>query len=206
MTEERREWTVRGHEEAPIEDRVRHVVGRVGTVLRTHCDRFDGARVHQGNVVFGGAHESHLISAVVGRDTRSGALSVRVLVNGNGGARWAAITFPLVMFATLIASIKVVGGAPGVLGGAILGLVAGAVGAYIAYVWAPKLGFDGGGRGRVVGVVGSVQNALKPSFEHMGLSLEAADTVVFEGVDQGSGDASPRWNSALREAVAALAT
>ncbi len=207
MTQERREWKVSGHDEEPDDARVRHVVGRLGTVFRTQCDRYDGARVHHGTVVFGGTHEGHLISAVVGRDESTGALGVRLLVNGNGGARWAAIAFPLVMFGTLFVSAKTVEGAPGLLGGAALGLVLGALAAYGAYMLAPKLGLDSGGRGRVIGVVTQLEKSMSVSVEHMGLHLQTADKLFFAGLDD---DAKPpvsdAWKATLEQAVGALAT
>lgn len=207
MTEERREWAVRGHEDEEAGERARHVVGRVGTALRTHCDRFDGARVHNGSVVFGAAHAGHLLSAVVGRDARSGDLACRLTVTGNGGARWAAVVFPIAMFLTLIASAKIVGGAPGLLGGAALGLVVGAVAAFGAYTFAPRWGLDRGGRGRAVAVAQTIEQALRPSLEHMGLELAASEALSFDGIDSGSSPpVAPEWKASLDAAVAALAT
>ena len=86
-------------------DLVPHVVSRIGPALQTTVDRYDGARVHQGNIVFGAAHRSHLVSVVLGPDVDSGQLAVRLVVTGNVAARWAVLAFPAVLLATICASV-----------------------------------------------------------------------------------------------------
>ena len=204
MTQERREWIVEGADGASAHDLARHVVSRVGTVVRNQFDRYDGVKVHHGNVVFGGAHESHLLSVICGRDEVSGRLAIRVQVQGNLGARWAVVVFPAVTLVTLITCAKFVGGAPGLLGGLVLGLVLGALAGFATFSYASRLAGARGDRGRMAGIAGTIHRALEQSLSSLDLRLTAADTR-FNGFDGATETPDAAWSRVLDDAVGALA-
>ncbi len=198
------EWVVEGRDESAAE-LAPHVVSRVGTVLRNHCDRYDGVRVQNGNVVFGAAHQSHLVSVIIGPDQKSGRLAVRVLSNGNSSAKLAAAAFPMTTLVVLLLTVKaeIPGGA---LLGLVVGLLAGLVAAYATFTLTNRFGLGArGDRGRTAAIAQDVHRELQRSLSSLELELNSAD-VLLAGLDGNplAGD-SDDWRRIFDSAVSALA-
>ena len=211
MSQERREWVLVGGPSAegtkPTPEALApHVVSRVGTILRNYCDRYDGVRLHDGSVVFGAAHESHLVSVICGRDENSGAVALRLQVHANRGARFAVIVFPVVMLLTMLASGHGVGGHAGVLGGMLMGIVLGVIASYAAFVLANRTTTrrGGAGRGRQVGVAARLIRPLRQSLYTLGLEMQPA-RLRFAGIDGDQEPVDETWRQALQDAVGTLA-
>lgn len=198
------EWILEGRDES-VEELAPHIVSRVGTVLRNHCDRYDGVTVQRGNVVFGAAHESHLVSVVLGPDDGSGQLGLRILSNGNAAAKYAAAAFPIT---TLVA---VVGAAKADLpGGALLGLIVGlltsVVLAYAVFNVVTKLGWGArGDSGRTAAISQGIQRELERSLSSLEVEMKRAE-VQLAGLDGNpTNESTEAWGKIFGQAVTALA-
>lgn len=198
------EWKVRGRDEA-AEELAPHIVSRVGTVMRTHCDRYDGVRVERGNVVFGGAHNSHLVSVVVGPDRRSGQIGIRVLSSGNAAAKAAAAAFPATTLLVLLGAwrAELPGG---LLIGLVAGLLLGMVAAFATFLAVTRFGFGArGDSGRTAAIAQGLRGELQQALASLELELEPA-SLELGGLDGLAEDESTEaWAAIFRRAVSALA-
>lgn len=198
------EWIVRGRDE-PAAELAPHIVSRVGTVMRNHCDRYDGVRVERGAVIFGGAHRSHLISVVVGAHARSDQLGVRVLASGNAAAKAAAAAMPIATLLVVIAAWKTQ--APGgLLIGLVVGLLAGVVASFATFQAVAKLGIGASGdSGRTAAIAQDLRRELAAALATLELELQPAE-LDFRGLDEGAEDDSiAAWTRIFQSAVGALA-
>lgn len=198
------EWVVEGRDESPA-DLAPHVVSRVGTVLRNHCDRYDGVRVQNGNVVFGAAHQSHLVSVVIGPDQETGKLALRVLSNGNSAAKYAAGAFPLTTLIVLLATLKaeIPGGA---LMGLVVGLLAGALAAYATFTIAHRFSMGArGDSGRTAAIAEELRREIQGALSSLELELRATE-VTLTGLDgPPTTGTTEDWRKIFDSAVSALA-
>jgi hypothetical protein len=174
-------------------------------VLRNHCDRYDGVCVQNGNVIFGAAHQSHLVSVVVGPDQESGRLAIRVLSNGNSAAKYAAGAFPLTTLVVLLLTVKAqIPG--GILLGLVVGLAAGMVAAFATFTLANRLGV--GTRGdsvRTATLAQEIQHEVQQSLSSLDLELIPAE-ATFAGLDGNpSAVDAEDWRRIFDSAVSALA-
>jgi hypothetical protein len=198
------EWILKGREES-VEELAPHIVSRVGTVLRNHCDRYDGVTVRHGNVVFGAAHESHLVSVILGPDDHSGRLGIRILSHGNAAAKYAAAAFPLTMLVSVLGAAKssVPGGA---LVGLFVGMVAGLVAAYGVFNLVNRLGV--GARGDS-GRTAAISQGLKREIQRSLSSLEMEMTpgpIGLAGLDGNpTNESTEAWGKIFGQAVTELA-
>ena len=198
------EWILQGREES-VEELAPHIVSRVGTVLRNHCDRYDGVAVKNGNVVFGAAHQSHLVSVIVGPDARSGRLGLRILSNGNAAAKVAAAALPLTTLLAVVGAAKA--NLPGgVLLGLVVGLLAGVVLAYGVFNVVTRLGFGArGDSGRTAAISQEIQRELQRSLSSLEVELTSGE-LELAGLDgKPTNEATEAWGKIFGQAVTALA-
>lgn len=201
LAEARSEWIIESDDEEAT-DVVAHVVSRVGTAVRTVCDRYDGVKLHRGVAVFGAAHRSHLVSVSCGRDHASGSVALRVQVFGNRGAVRALVVFPAVMLLTLAGSMRGIGGPTGLLFGVFVGSVVAAAAAYATFALTNR---TGAGRGKSSAVAAEVDARVREAVEAMGLTMHAA-AVTLDGLDVGrTGAKDDAWDTAIARATADLA-